>query len=57
MAEDGLITYDNLYEILRLEKYKKELQRIDQDFYEKTARYLNEKKTIRKCIYDIKRVV
>jgi len=46
MTEDGLITYDNLYELLRLEKYKKELQRVDKDFYEKTARYLNEKKTI-----------
>ncbi len=46
MADDSLITYDNLYEILRIEKYKKELQRIEKDFYEKTARYLNEKKTI-----------
>ena len=44
--EDGVITFDNLYETLRLEKYKTELQRIDKSFYKKLLRYLEEKKAI-----------
>ncbi len=46
MTEDGIITYDKLYEVLRLEKYKKELQRLDLDFYKKVVCYLEEKKSI-----------
>jgi|SRR3989344_2058403 len=46
MGDEGLITYENLYEILRLEKYKKELQQLDKDFFDKVSRYLNEKKSI-----------
>jgi DNA replication initiation complex subunit (GINS family) len=44
--EEGIITYDKLYEILRLEKYKKELQKIEGDFFTKVVRYLEEKKAI-----------
>jgi DNA replication initiation complex subunit (GINS family) len=43
MPEDSIITYEALYEILRLEKYKPELQKIDQDFIEKVVRYIREK--------------
>ncbi len=46
MAEEGLITYENIYEILRLEKYKKELQKLDPDFFNKVTRYINEKRII-----------
>lgn len=46
MAEEGIITYDKLYEVLRLEKYKQELQKLDSDFYSKVVRYLDEKKSI-----------
>ena len=46
MQEDSLMTYEKLYEILRLEKYKKELQKLDVDFLEKVTRYINEKKII-----------
>lgn len=46
MAEEGIITYDKLYEVLRLEKYKKELQKLDVDFYNKVVKYLEEKKSI-----------
>jgi len=43
MPEDSIITYEALYEILRLEKYKIELQKIDPDFLEKVVRYIREK--------------
>lgn len=46
MADDSLITYENIYEILRHEKYKKELHKLDKDFIEKVAKYINEKKII-----------
>ncbi|MBS3174947.1 hypothetical protein J4440_03650 [Candidatus Woesearchaeota archaeon] len=46
MSEDNLITYENIYEILRMEKYKKDLYKLDKDFFDKVTRYLNEKKTI-----------
>ena len=46
MGEDNLITYENIYEILRLEKYKKDLHKLDKDFYDKVTRYMNEKKII-----------
>src|SRR3989344_543614 len=44
--EEGIITYEKLYEILRLEKYKKELQKLDHDLFNKTVKYLDEKKAI-----------
>jgi len=43
-----VITYEGLYEILRLEKYKKELQPLSQDFYKKVVKYLQEKELILK---------
>ncbi len=46
MQEDSLFTYEKLYEILRAEKYKKEIQKLDIDFLEKVTRYINEKKMI-----------
>ena len=45
MGEE-LITYEKLYDILRLEKFKKELQPLDKDFFDKITRYLGEKKAI-----------
>lgn len=46
MTDDGIITYEKLYDVLRLEKYKKELQKLDQDFHEKVTKYLSEKNSI-----------
>ena len=41
-----LITYENLYEVLRREKYRTELQKLDLTFYQDVIRYLNEKEAI-----------
>ena len=41
-----IITYENLYEILRREKYRVELQKIDETFYEDVVKYLQEKTAI-----------
>ena len=38
-----IVTYENLYEILREEKQKKELQAIDKNFYKNMVKYLKEK--------------
>ncbi|MBS3168492.1 DNA replication complex GINS family protein [Candidatus Woesearchaeota archaeon] len=46
MEKEGIITYEKLYEFLRNEKYKKELQKIDSDFFERVLKYLDEKKSI-----------
>ncbi len=46
MVDEGLITYETVYEILRNERYKKELQKLDKDFFDKVVRYLNEKRII-----------
>ncbi len=48
MGEDGVITFDNLYESLRLEKYKPELQKLDNKFFNKILEYLEDKKNILK---------
>ncbi|HLC86457.1 MAG TPA: hypothetical protein VJG30_04185 [Candidatus Nanoarchaeia archaeon] len=48
MEEEGVITFDSLYEALRLEKYKTELQKLDKNFYKKSVKYLEEKKAILK---------
>ncbi len=45
MAE-VIITYENLYEILRREKYRTELQKIDETFYQDVVKYLQEKTAI-----------
>lgn len=41
-----IITYENLYEILRREKYRTELQKIDETFYQDVVKYLQEKNAI-----------
>ena len=41
-----IITYETLYEILRREKYRTELQKIDETFYQDVVKYLQEKKAI-----------
>ncbi|MBI5872471.1 hypothetical protein HZB88_05330 [archaeon] len=43
---EELITYEMLYELLRREKYKVELQRLDLDFLKKVEQYFKEKKAI-----------
>ena len=45
---DVVITYESLYEMLRLEKCRKELQKIDQNYYENVTNYLKEKRDILK---------
>lgn len=42
----AVITYENLYEILRKEKYSPEIQVIDKNFYQQLIQYLEEKKAI-----------
>src|SRR3989338_8127493 len=46
MSDEGIITYEKLYEVLRLEKYKKDLQKLEHDFFTKVIKYLDEKKSI-----------
>ena len=41
-----IITYETLYELLRREKYRKELQKFDKNFFQNVIRYLEEKKSI-----------
>ena len=41
-----IITYDTLYEILRREKFRNELQLLDADFFDNVLNYLNEKSVI-----------
>lgn len=43
---DIVITYETLYELLRREKYRAELQKLDETFFDDVIRYLNEKKAI-----------
>ena len=47
MAEkEGLITYENLYDILRREKMRPELQKLNENFFTEVLEYLNNKKAI-----------
>lgn len=47
MAEkEAIITYETLYEILRREKFRKELQPLDKSFFKNVTHYLNEKTSI-----------
>ncbi len=46
MDESSIITYDRIYDILRLEKYKKEIQKLDPDFNSKVINYIREKGAI-----------
>ena len=41
-----IITYEALYEILRKEKYEKELQKLDPSFFQLVIKYLDEKEAI-----------
>ncbi|MCD4666940.1 hypothetical protein K8R47_03990 [archaeon] len=43
-----IITYETLYEILRREKVRPEIQKLDLDFIKNTINYLNEKSAILK---------
>ena len=42
----NLITYEALYEILRKEKYEKELQKLEDSFFNDVVRYLEEKEAL-----------
>ncbi|MBS3166678.1 hypothetical protein J4403_00540 [Candidatus Woesearchaeota archaeon] len=41
--ESIIITYESLYEILRREKFKEEIQELPKDFIKKVVNYLNDK--------------
>lgn len=41
-----IITYETIYEILRLEKTRVELQKLDPNFFENTLNYLKEKQSL-----------
>tara|TARA_Y100000310_G_scaffold335652_1_gene418198 strand:+ start:677 stop:1288 length:612 start_codon:yes stop_codon:yes gene_type:complete len=41
-----IITYETLYELLRQEKFKTELQKLNSDFFKNVVNYLNEKEAI-----------
>ncbi len=43
---DVVITYEILYEILRKEKYRAELQKVEDEFYANVIKYLQEKSAI-----------
>ena len=43
---DVIITYETLYELLRKEKYRTELQKLDPEFFKHVVTYLNEKEAI-----------
>ena len=45
---DVIITYESLYEMLRREKFRKELQELDPKFFKNVLKYLEEKKSILK---------
>lgn len=46
MDQSIVITYETLYELLRREKYKPELQRLDENFFNNVVRYIEEKTEI-----------
>ncbi len=41
-----IITYENLYEILRREKFRTELQKLEPNFFEQVKKYIDEKRAI-----------
>lgn len=49
---DVIITYETLYELLRREKSRKELQKLDIDFFQRVTSYLKEKNSILKSQKD-----
>lgn len=46
MEKDVIITFETLYEILRREKSRPELQKLDDTFFKDVIKYLEEKKSI-----------
>lgn len=46
MDKDVIITYETLYEILRREKTRQELQKLDETFFKDVTNYLDEKNHI-----------
>ena len=46
VEEETIITYETLYDLLRNETYKPELQKLDPEFYKTSIQYLKEKKGI-----------
>ncbi len=46
--KDNMITYETLFNLLRMEKSKPELQRLDEDFINQVSSYLEEKQNILK---------
>ena len=46
MEKDVIITYESLYELLRREKSRPELQSLDNTFFKDVLKYLEEKKAI-----------
>ncbi|MBL7100403.1 MAG: DNA replication complex GINS family protein [Nanoarchaeota archaeon] len=46
MDKDVVITYETLYEILRREKLRAELQPLDKNFFKDVVKYLSEKQSI-----------
>ncbi|MAF36379.1 hypothetical protein CL622_04645 [archaeon] len=46
MATQNVITYEKLYEILRMEKFRADLQKLPDDFMNSVTRYLEEKSKI-----------
>jgi len=44
--KEAIITYENLYEILRREKFRTELQNLEPEFFTNVKKYLGEKKSI-----------
>lgn len=51
-GEEIKITYDTLFEILRREKDKKDIQKLDENFFSNVALYFNDKKSILEKIDD-----
>ena len=41
-----IITFETIYELLRIEKSRNELQKLDNDFFQKLSRYIEEKTLI-----------
>jgi DNA replication initiation complex subunit (GINS family) len=46
MEKDVIITYETLYEILRREKARPDLQKLDETFFKDVLNYISEKKSI-----------
>jgi len=40
---EAIITFETIYEILRIEKSRNELQKLDNDFFKRVIHYIEEK--------------